>query len=259
MKLRTCLLLACTLTALLGCATQAPPPPTLSKGQQQEAIDHLKRFITQEMRNADTQGLSIAIVSDQAVVWEQGFGWANHEKQYPANAQTLYRAGSISKLLTDLGALQLAAAGNWNIDAPVRQVLPQFAPVAPDGQTYPITPRMLMTHHSGLPEMCSRASCPVNPSPSLRSSKQLNALGADDTPLRSFLLLQRRHQRIGCGHGPNHGQSFAPWMQNAVLQPLEMTHPRSSPVLAPTKRWLRATSKVNPPRNPDCAMCQQEG
>jgi CubicO group peptidase (beta-lactamase class C family) len=104
-----CLLLSSTIATLLGCATQAPPPPLLSTGQRQEAIDHLSRFINHEMQQALAQGLSIAIVSDQTIVWEQGFGWANKEMQRPASAQTLYRTGSISKLLTDLGALQLAA------------------------------------------------------------------------------------------------------------------------------------------------------
>ena len=223
MKLRTCLLLACTLTALLGCATQAPPPPELSKGQQQEAIDHLKRFIAQEMRNADTQGLSIAIVSDQTVVWEHGFGWANHEKRYPANAQTLYRAGSISKLLTDLGALQLAASGQLNIDAPIREVLPQFAPLAPDGQAYPITPRMLMTHHSGLPRDVLKGFMSNHPEPFSEVVKQLNTLGADDVPLRSFSYSNAGISVLGAVMAETTKQSFAPWMQSAVLQPLEMS------------------------------------
>lgn len=223
MNLRTSLLFACTLTALLGCATQAPPPPMLSKGQQQEAIDHLKRFINQEMRKAQTQGLSVAIVSDQTIVWEHGFGWANSEKQLPANEQTLYRAGSISKLLTDLGALQLAALGQLNLDAPVRQVLPLFSPSAPDGKAYPITPRMLMTHHGGLPRDVLKGFMSRQPPPFSDVINQLNAIGADDIPMRSFSYSNAGISVLGAVMTQTTGQPFEPWMRQSVLLPLEMT------------------------------------
>ena len=222
MNLRTSLLLTSTLTALLGCATQEPPP-VLSKGQQLEAIDHLKRFINQEMRSAQTQGLSVAIVSDQTIVWEQGFGWANSEKQLPANEQTLYRTGSISKLLTDLGALQLAALGQLNLDAPVRQVLPQFAPSAPDGKVYPITPRMLMTHHSGLPRDVLKGFMSSQPAPFSEVINQLNAMGADDIQMRSFSYSNAGISVLGTVMTQTTGQQFEPWMRQSVLLPMEMT------------------------------------
>lgn len=223
MKLRTCLLLTSAIVALLGCATQAPPPPRLSTGQQQEAIDHLVRFINHEMQQAHAQGLSIAIVSDQTIVWEQGFGWANKEMGRPANAQTLYRTGSISKLLTDLGALQLAASGRLNLDAPVRQVLTDFAPVAPDGRAYPITPRMLMTHHSGLPKDVLKGFMSRQPAPFSDVIQQLNALGADDMPMRSFSYSNAGISVLGAVIAKTSGQHFDSWMRDSVLQPLEMS------------------------------------
>lgn len=225
MKPKTCLclLLSSATATLLGCATPAPPPPLLSTGQQQEAIDHLSRFIKHEMQQAHAQGLSIAIVSDQTIVWEQGFGWANKEMQRPASAQTLYRTGSISKLLTDLGALQLAASGRLNLDAPVRQVLPDFAPAAPDGKAYPITPRMLMTHHSGLPRDVLKGFMSSQPAPFSDVIKQLNAMGADDIPMRSFSYSNAGISVLGAVVAGTSGQPFESWMKDAVLAPLEMS------------------------------------
>jgi len=211
-----------TIATLLGCATQAPPPPLLSTGQRQEAIDHLSRFINHEMQQALAQGLSIAIVSDQTIVWEQGFGWANKEMQRPASAQTLYRTGSISKLLTDLGALQLAASGRLNIDAPVRQVLPDFAPAAPDGKAYPITPRMLMTHHSGLPRDVLKGFMSSQPAPFNDVIQQLNTMGADDVPMRSFSYSNAGISVLGAVVAASSGQPFESWMRDSVLGPLEM-------------------------------------
>lgn len=223
MKLRTSLLLSSTLTALLGCASPPPSAPQLTVGQQHEAIDHLRRFIDHEMRTEQAQGLSIAIVSDQAIVWEQGFGWANSEKRQPANEQTLYRTGSISKLLTDLGALQLAASGRLGLDAPVRQVLPDFAPLAPDGKAHPITPRMLMTHHSGLPRDVLKGFMSSRPAPFSDVIGQVNAMGADDVPMRGFSYSNAGISVLGTLVAATTGQPFESWMRESVLTPLEMT------------------------------------
>lgn len=245
-----CLLLSSTIATLLGCATQAPPLPQLSKGQQQEAIDHLSRYIEHEMKQAQAQGLSIAIVSDQTIVWEKGFGWANKELQYPANAQTLYRTGSISKLLTDLGALQLAASGRLNLDAPVRQVLPDFAPVAPDGKAYPITPRMLMTHHSGLPRDVLKGFMSSQPASFRDVIKELNSMGADDIPMRSFSYSNVGISVLGAVVAEASGQQFEPWMRDSVLDPLEMTESTFEAHPSQSKKLAQGYTKGQPETEP---------
>lgn len=222
MKLGTSLLLTGLAIGLLGCATQVAEPPQLALGQQREAIDHLQKFVRQEIRQAHVQGLSIAIVSDQTIVWEQGFGWANAEKALPADAHTLYRTGSISKLLTDVGALQLAASGRLNLDVPVRQVLPDFAPMAPDGKAYPITPRMLMTHHSGLPRDVLKGFMSSLPAPFSDVIGSLNAMGADDVPMRSFSYSNAGISVLGSVVSSVAKREFASWMQDSVLGPLDM-------------------------------------
>ena len=70
------------------------------------------------------------------------------ERKRPATADTLYRVGSVSKLFTDIAAMQLVEQGLVNLDAPVRRSLSKFAPENPYGE--PVTVRQLMTHRSGL-------------------------------------------------------------------------------------------------------------
>lgn len=252
MKPKTCLclLLSSAIATLLGCATQAPPAPLLSTGQQQEAIEHLSRYINHEMQQAHAQGLSIAIVSDQTIVWEQGFGWANKERRHPASAQTLYRTGSISKLLTDLGALQLAASGRLNIDAPVRQVLHDFAPAAPDGKAYPITPRMLMTHHSGLPRDVLKGFMSSQPAPFNDVIKQLNAMGADDIPMRSFSYSNAGISVLGAVVAEASGQQFETWMRNSVFGPLDMTESAFEAMPSQSEKMAQGYTKGQPATEP---------
>jgi CubicO group peptidase (beta-lactamase class C family)/D-alanyl-D-alanine dipeptidase len=108
----------------------------------------LEPFIQQEMADKQLPAISIALVDDQQIVWAGGFGFARPEEKIPATARTIYRAGSISKLFTDLGIMQLVERGELNLDAPIGDYLPDFHPRNPFGK--PITLRELMSHRSGL-------------------------------------------------------------------------------------------------------------
>lgn len=118
------------------------------------------------MKQNGIVGLSIALVDDQQVVWAEGFGFADKEHQIKATPETVYRAGSISKLFTATAAMQLVDQGKLDIDKPLQTYIPKFAIKTRFPDAEPITPRHLMTHHSGLPEAYLkdfRATSPVKP------------------------------------------------------------------------------------------------
>jgi CubicO group peptidase (beta-lactamase class C family) len=139
------------LLALLAACTTAPPQPVdVPRGDYEAVRRQVQALIASDMRAHEVTGLSIALVDDQRVVWAFGSGWADQAAQRPADAQTVYRMGSISKLFTDMAALQLAEAGKLALDAPIQQALPDFRIQSRYGAA-PVTPRQLMTHHAGLP------------------------------------------------------------------------------------------------------------
>ena len=110
--------------------------------------DELSSAIMYEIEDKDLRSISIAIVDDQEIVWAQGFGTANLKTGTAASPETVYRVGSVSKLFTDFGVMQLMERGELDIDAPVQQYLPDFRPKNPFGTS--ITLRQLMSHRGGL-------------------------------------------------------------------------------------------------------------
>ncbi len=108
----------------------------------------LTQFIEQEMAQKQLPALSIALVDGDQIVWAQGFGYADPAKKTPATAETVYRVGSVSKLFTAIGVMQLVERGQLNLDAPIGTILPDFHPPNPFGT--PITLRELMSHRAGL-------------------------------------------------------------------------------------------------------------
>src|ERR1700687_5754382 len=93
------------------------------------AVRTLEKLIAHEVADKQLPALSIALVDDQTIVWAKGFGFADPEKKTPATPETVYRVGSVSKLFTDIGIMQLAERGELNLDAPVQKYLPDFKPV----------------------------------------------------------------------------------------------------------------------------------
>ncbi|WP_239649871.1 serine hydrolase domain-containing protein [Methylocucumis oryzae] len=99
------------------------------------------------------------------MVWAQGFGYADAANKIPATPETVYRMGSISKLFTDTLVMQLAEQGKLNIDKPLQTYLPDFWIKTRFTDAGPITPRNIMTHHSGLPGDMSNGMWIQQPKP----------------------------------------------------------------------------------------------
>ncbi len=99
--------LVCSASALGQTGSNVPP-----RKDYAEVVAALQPFIQREMSEKELPALSIAIVDDQETVWAQGFGSADSQGKRPATAETVYRIGSVSKLFTDIGIMQLVERGN---------------------------------------------------------------------------------------------------------------------------------------------------
>jgi CubicO group peptidase (beta-lactamase class C family) len=116
------------------------------------AVEKLSQFVDREIQQKNIPALSIAIVDEKGIVWAQGFGFSDRERRKPATAQTIYRVGSVSKLLSDVAVVQLIEQGKLKLDDEIQAILPDFHPRNPFGQ--PITVRRLMNHQSGCANPC---------------------------------------------------------------------------------------------------------
>lgn len=100
---------------------------------------------------AKIPGMSIVIVHDQDVLLAKGFGYADLEKKIPADRQTVYRTGSVTKAFTALMLMQLRDAGKLHLDDPIEKHLPEFKIKSRFPDARPATFRQVAAHYSGLP------------------------------------------------------------------------------------------------------------
>ncbi|MFZ1932625.1 MAG: serine hydrolase [Thermoguttaceae bacterium] len=115
-----------------------------------EACTRFEKLAHRELQRGMLTGVSVAWVDDQRIVYLKGFGLADPQRNVAARPDTVYRAGSISKLFTAVAAMQLAEQGKLDIDRPVTDYAPQFRIVVPFEDAGPITPRLLMGHRAGM-------------------------------------------------------------------------------------------------------------
>lgn len=120
-------------------------------------INELQRDLPAAMAELEVVGLSIALVDDQEVVWEAGFGERSVGTGEPVTADTPMRIGSITKLFTATALMQLVEQGRLGLDAPLAEALPGFAVRSrfhadAAAANRAVSLRQMLSHHSGLPE-----------------------------------------------------------------------------------------------------------
>jgi CubicO group peptidase (beta-lactamase class C family)/D-alanyl-D-alanine dipeptidase len=201
----------------LGCAgapENIPPDPAY-----EQAVERLREFIEHEMADKGLPALSIALVDDQRTVWAQGFGLEDPGDSVSATARTVYRVGSVSKLFTDIGVMQLVERGELDLDAPVATYVPDFQPRDPYGEA--VTLRQLMSHRSGLVREPPRGNYFDDQPPLLAATvASLNETGLVYPPTSRTKYSNAGIATVGYVLEHAKGQPFADYLAASVLEPL---------------------------------------
>lgn len=105
-----------------------------------------------ELRAGQIGGATFVFVRDGAVLLAKGYGYADVKKRKPVIVgETLFRPGSVSKLLTWTAVMQLYEQGKLDLNVDVNTYLQKFQ--IPKTFPEPITLSHLMAHTAGFEEM----------------------------------------------------------------------------------------------------------
>ncbi|UCD25214.1 MAG: beta-lactamase family protein, partial [Gemmatimonadota bacterium] len=190
-------------------------------GGYSDVVAALESLIEHEVRDKEISALSIALVDGEETVWASGFGYADRVDSVRATAKTVYRVGSVSKLFTDIAVMQLVERGELDLDAPITQYLPEFAPGNPYGT--PITLRQLMSHHSGLVREPPVGHYFDPTEPSLAQTvASLNETSLVYQPETRRKYSNAAIATVGYVLERARGEPFAGYLKRSVLQPIGM-------------------------------------
>lgn len=110
----------------------------------------LDGYMPYALRAADIPGAVVTVVKDGSILTARGFGYSDVARRRPVDPErTLFRPGSVSKLITWTAAMQMVEAGKLDLDRDINTYL-DFK--IPPFQGKPVTLRQLMTHTAGFEE-----------------------------------------------------------------------------------------------------------
>ena len=93
-RLLLCVALS-SITLLAFSQTESVPDPPLRSDSLAEVIADLEAFIPARMKEEQVTGLSIALIRNHQVAWQQGFGFVNSITRERVTPQTVFSAASL--------------------------------------------------------------------------------------------------------------------------------------------------------------------
>ncbi|MEO6214074.1 MAG: serine hydrolase domain-containing protein, partial [Vicinamibacterales bacterium] len=109
------------------------------------------------MAAGKVQGLAMAVIDDGRVVFVRSWGHRNVEKNLPLEIDTIMYGASLTKFAFAYMAMQLVDEGALDLDRSIATYLPRPLPEYPfyaalkgDDRWRKLTPRILLSHTSGL-------------------------------------------------------------------------------------------------------------
>lgn len=139
-------LLVSTLMHLL--AAPAPAQDTASRSH-----DALRDSIEAVLDRTGAPGAGVVLFAADSIRWEGYVGLADRAADRPVTAETVFRAGSISKSLVATAVLMLVEAGRLDLDTPVRDLAPEIEMQNPWAETHPVRVAHLLEHTAGFDDL----------------------------------------------------------------------------------------------------------
>jgi CubicO group peptidase (beta-lactamase class C family) len=207
----------------------------------------VQRFVATDvgelLRRSPTPGVVVAVVQRDQVVALAGIGTADVRSGAPIDPQrTLFRIGSITKVMTTIAALRFAARGQLSLDQDVNTYLTVAR--VPDTFPQPVTARIIIAHQGGFETVLHHLQVHSEAEAHL-TSRQLEQALIRVRPVDAPRIYDDlSYGVLGTALANIAHRPYASVLEEEVFRPLGMTH---------------ATVGLPPDRIVDAAQCHELG
>jgi len=113
------------------------------------ALEELKASIEELLNEYQMPAVSIAMLDEHGPVWIEALGKSNLEQNTDADANTLFRIGSISKMFVSLAVLKLVEQGALSLQDKLSDLAPEVQFSNQWEQSHPVRVVHLLEHTTG--------------------------------------------------------------------------------------------------------------
>ncbi len=183
--------------------------------------------------------VTVGVVYKNQLIWTKSYGNADMEKKLPADKDTVYRIGSITKMFTAVMLEQLADAGKVHLSDPVEKYFPEVNTVQGRfSNAPPITLIQLATHTSGMDREPADAEKYVQGAVSDWQKTLIVALTHTRfafEPGTRFFYSNIGFATLGAALSRASGETYLEYVPKHIFEPLGMTHTslELNPVILP--------------------------
>jgi CubicO group peptidase (beta-lactamase class C family) len=111
-------------------------------------FSELEKIILAELKQTNTPGAAVAVVSGGRVVFAKGFGVASVETGAPVTTEMLFRLGSTTKMFTGAALATMAEQGKLKLNAPIGDVAKGLSP-----RLSRLTAHQLLSNSAGMADL----------------------------------------------------------------------------------------------------------
>ncbi len=115
-----------------------------------QTLNDLQDSIQKILIKNNISGAGVVMVSGDSIVLLRGFGKADIENNIDVNENTMFRLGSVSKILVSLAILKLQEDGKLSLKDKVNDIIPEIKIKNPWKDKHPIRIENLLEHTAGL-------------------------------------------------------------------------------------------------------------
>lgn len=133
-------------TSIWSCKKDDDSVSTPSNPTTTEELTQVFETLVQE---SDAPGFALSIVKNNALVFQEGFGYANIENKKPFTNSTQQHLASVSKTFVGAATVKALEQGLFTLDTEINSLLPVDV-INPHQPNQPILIKHLFTHTSGI-------------------------------------------------------------------------------------------------------------
>lgn len=122
---------------------------SLSMSFGQSRFDTLTKSLQGVYQRDSLPGLSVVLVNEKKIIYQQSFGYADIEQQIKYSTKSIQTIGSVSKTFAAIALMKAVELGYFDLDTEINMILP-FKVVNPNAPDSQITVRQLANHTSGI-------------------------------------------------------------------------------------------------------------
>lgn len=195
-------------------------------GVREAVINEFDQQLARDFARDGIGGMSVGIVSGNALVWSKHYGYADVEAKRVATNQSDYRIGSITKQFTALALLQLVEQGRMRLSDPIEKYVPEIRSVKTTfPNAPPITILQAATMMSGLAREPGCANHSIGPV-STWQQKVLECLPQTSFALEpgtAYLYSNIGYATLGLAIERAAGKPYVDVVTDNIFKPLRMT------------------------------------